>query len=251
MKPTRLWKLRQRFGIAAPKVAVRTHVPWYLRWLGLAVLLAFSAALAAWMYDAGRRFAGFDRSEVEQELATVRRDFEAARGELERLRALANAADSKLSIERTAQHKLGQQIRALESENARMREELAIFESMLSGEGGGAAGLSIQRLKIERDVLPGEYRYRMLLLASGARRTEFQGRFELLVSLTQEGKSAMMTFPDVANPGGLGFRIGFKHFQRIEGTFRVGPNARVESVQVRIYETGTEQARATRTVILG
>ena len=68
----RLWKLRQRFGIAAPKVAVRTHVPWYLRWLGLAVLLAFSAALAAWMYDAGRRFAGFDRSEVEQELAGAR-----------------------------------------------------------------------------------------------------------------------------------------------------------------------------------
>jgi len=56
----RFWKLRQRFGIAAPKVSVRTHVPWYLRWLGFAVMLAFSAALAAWMYDAGRRFAGFD-----------------------------------------------------------------------------------------------------------------------------------------------------------------------------------------------
>ena len=41
----RLRKLRQRFGIAAPTVAVRTQGPWYLRWLGLAVLLAFSAAL--------------------------------------------------------------------------------------------------------------------------------------------------------------------------------------------------------------
>jgi hypothetical protein len=44
----RLSKLRQRFGIAAPKVSVRTHVPWYLRWLGLAVALVLSvAALAA------------------------------------------------------------------------------------------------------------------------------------------------------------------------------------------------------------
>ena len=46
-------RFRQRFGISAPRVAVRTHVPWYLRWLLLAVLLAFSVALAAWMYDAG------------------------------------------------------------------------------------------------------------------------------------------------------------------------------------------------------
>ncbi|MGH8721114.1 MAG: DUF6776 family protein, partial [Burkholderiales bacterium] len=76
-------KLRQRFGIAAPRVSVRSEVAWYLRWLGLILVLACSAALAAWMYDAGRRFAGFDRSEVEQELAVARRDLEATRAELE------------------------------------------------------------------------------------------------------------------------------------------------------------------------
>ena len=121
MKAGALRKLRQRFGIAAPKVAVRIHVPWYLRWLGIAVLLAISAALAAWMYDAGRRFAGFDRREAEQEVAAMRREFDASRAELERLRALANAVDSRLSIERTAQQKLAQQIRTLESDNARLR----------------------------------------------------------------------------------------------------------------------------------
>src|SRR5262245_35195611 len=130
----RLWKLRQRYGIAAPRVAVRTQVPRYLRWLGLAVMLAFSAALAVWMYDAGRRFAGFDRSEVEQELNASRAELARLREELQRLRAVANAADSKMSIERTAQQKLAQQIRGMEQENARLREELAIFESMLSAD---------------------------------------------------------------------------------------------------------------------
>src|SRR3970282_1283814 len=143
----RLSKLRQRFGIAAPKVSVRTHVPWYLRWLGLALMLAVSAALAAWMYEAGRRFAGFDRSEVEQELASARSEFGKMREELERLRAVANAADSKFSIERTAQQKLAQQIRGLEQDNARLREELAIFESMLSSDTASAAPLSVLRFK--------------------------------------------------------------------------------------------------------
>ncbi len=248
----RLWKLRQRFGIAAPKVAVRTQVPWYLRWLGIALLLAFSAALAAWMYDAGRRFAGFDRSEVEQELSAARRELAETRAELERLRALANAADSRVSIERTAQTKLAQQIRAAEQENARLREELAIFESMLSSDSSSASPLSILRFKVEPEVIPGEYRYRLLLLASGARRgRDFQGRLELVVSLTEGGRSAMITVPAPAEAGSPAYRLAFKHFQRAEGSFRVNPKARVESVQVRVYEDGSGQARATQSVTLG
>jgi hypothetical protein len=248
----RLSKLRQRFGIAAPKVSVRTHVPWYLRWLGIAVLLAFSTALAAWMYDAGRRFAGFDRSEVEQELSAARSELGKVRDELKRLSAVANAADSNVSIERTAQEKLAQQARGLEQENARLREELAIFESMLSSDTANTAPLSILRFKAEPDVIPGEYRYGVLLLASGVRRgRDFQGRFELVVSLTEGGHSAMITVPGQGNPDSPSFRLGFKHFQRVDGTFRVDPKAKVTSVQVRVYETGLAEPKVVQSVTLG
>ena len=247
----RIAKLRQRFGIAAPKVSVRTHMPWYLRWLGLAVILAFSAALAAWVYDAGRRFAGFDRSEVEQELSSARSELAKVRDELERLRAVANAADSKVSIERTAQQKLAQQTRALEQDNARLREELAIFESMLSSDTASAAPLSVLRFKVEPEVLPGEFGYRILLLASGPRRgREFQGRLELVVSLTEAGSSAMITVPGKGEAEPSTFRLAFKHFQRIDGIFRVNPKARVASVQVRVYETGSADPKVTRSVAL-
>jgi len=245
----RLSKLRRRFGIAAPKVSVRTHVPWYLRWLGIAVLLGFSAALAGWMYDAGRRYAGFDRSEVEQELATARSELGRVRDELERLRAIANAADSKVSIERTAQQKLAQQVRSLEQDNARLREELAIFESMLSSDSASAAPLSVLRFKVEPEPLPGEYRYRVLLLASGPRRgRDFRGRLELVVRLTEGGRSAMIVVPGEGQSDSAAFRLTFKHFQRVDGTFRVDPKAKVETVQVRIYEDGTMEPKATRNV---
>lgn len=248
----RFWKLRQRFGIAAPRVAVRTQVPWYWRWLGIVLVLALSAALAVWIYDAGRRFAGFDRSEVQEELAVAKRELEALRAELERLRAVANAAESRLSIERTAQQRLAQQSRGLEADNARLREELAIFESMLSSEAREAQALSIKRFKVEPDALPGEYRYRLLLLNSSARREKgFQGRVELVVSLTEAGRSAMMSFPEQADAGAAAFRLGFRYFQRVEGTFRVSPKAKVDSVQVRVYETGSTQPRATHTVTPG
>ena len=249
----KLLKLRRRFGIAAPRVAVRSEVAWYLRWVGLVLVLACSAALAAWMYDAGRRFAGFDRSEVEQELGEARRDLQATRAELERVRAVANAADARLSIERSAQQKFAQQIGGLEQETARLREELAIFESMLSAESRAANPLSINRFKVVPDVLPGEYRYRLLLLlAPGNRRDrDFQGRLELVVSLTEGGKTAMMTFPETGDPSASAFRLTFRHFHRVEGIFRVDPRAKVESVQVRVYEAESDQVRAAQSAAPG
>jgi len=245
------WKLRQRFGIAAPKVAVRTHLPWYLRWLGLALLLVCSGALAVWLYESGMRFAGFDRTEAEQERTVLRRELEAAREELVRLRAVANAAESKIAIERTAQQNLTRQLRAMEGESARLREELAVFESTLSADPRKAEGLSIQRFKVQSELLPGEFRYFLLVLAMGPKRTEFQGRYELVVSLTQGGRDAMIVLPDAGGAGAKSFSLAFKHFQRIEGSFRIDPKAQVKSVQVRVFENGATQARAVMTAKTG
>ena len=38
------WKvIRQRFGIAAPRVEVQTQIPWYWRWAAMAVFLGIAA----------------------------------------------------------------------------------------------------------------------------------------------------------------------------------------------------------------
>lgn len=245
------WSLRKRFGIAAPRVKVHSHVPWYWRWIGVAVVLGVAAVSAAWFYDAGRRYAGFDRSEVAQELTALQCELQSARAELESLRAVAGAVDSRVAIERAAQQKLAQQIRSLEQENARVREELATFESMVSSDTRQASTLSIYRFEVEPELLPGEYRYRLLLVTPSARRQrDFNGRLELVVNLTEGDRSAMMSFPEPADADAGAFRLAFKYFRRVEGTFRVNPKAKVESVQVRIYETGSTQPRATHSVSL-
>jgi hypothetical protein len=219
--------------------------------VGVAALFGVSAAAVAWIYDAGRRYAGYDNSQVQQELRAAQEELAAARSELARLSAIANAADNRMSIERSAQQKLAQQIRTLEQENARVREELATFEGMLSSDSRAAAALTIYRFKVEPDVLPGEYRYHLLLLTPTTRRErEFHGKLELVVSLTDGGQSAMMSFPEPADAGASEFKLAFKYFRRVQGTFRVNPKARVESVQVRVYENGSSQPRATHSVTL-
>ncbi|MGH8764296.1 MAG: hypothetical protein ACRET8_01120, partial [Burkholderiales bacterium] len=101
-------------------------------------------------------------------------------------------------------------------------------------------------------VLPGEFRYRVLLLASGPRRgKDFQGRLELVVALTEAGSNAMITVPGPGESDALAFRLSFKHFQRLDGTFRVNPKARVGSVQLRVYESGSTEPKVTQSVTLG
>ena len=118
---------------------------------------------------------------------------------------------------------------------------------MLSSENANPAPLSILRFKVEPDVIPGEYRYRLLLLAAGPRRAkDFQGRLELVVSLTESGRDAMIVVPGPGDPDSPAFRLNFKHFQRAEGIFRVNPKAKVKNVQVRVYEGGGAEAKATQ-----
>ena len=132
-----------------------------------------------------------------------------------------------------------------------MREDLATFESMISSDARTGNTLAIYRFKVEPDVLPGEYRYHLLLVTPRARRErEFTGKLELVVTLTDRGQNVMISFPEPGDAGASEFRLAFKYFRRVEGIFRVNPKAKVESVQARVYETGSNQPRATMTATL-
>ena len=239
--------IAQRFGIAAPRVAVRTQLAWYWRWIAIVVGAALSIVLARWLYDAGSRVAGFDRLEIEQEILKLRSDLWEARTELDKFRAAVDAADSRLAIERAAQQKLADQVRSQERQNTLLREDLAIFENMLVSGPREAQSLVIQRFQIEPAGAPGEYRYRMMLFSPGRRaERNFQGRLELTVKLSDAGRGAMINLPDTA--GSEAFKLSFRQFRRVEGTFRVAPGARIESVQARVFESGSDQVKATQTV---
>ena len=237
-----LRRLRNRFGISATKVAVRTHIPWYWRVLAAITVLSISIALAGWIYDAGRKIAGFDRRETEQEMTTLRDRVAELEQETAELRALTNAGESTVQIERTAQEQLVRQVKALEQENGRLKEDLAFFENLAAAE-GKEAGFTINRLRVDPNGNPGHYRYRLLAAAQGGKKDrEFRGSVQLVISLQQEGKSAMMVLPSQSDPAKSRFNISFKHFQRVDGTFQVPEEARVTSVEARLVQDGVTRA---------
>ncbi|MDP3715197.1 MAG: hypothetical protein Q8R21_02180, partial [Burkholderiales bacterium] len=57
-------KFARRFGIDAPRLAVRPHMPWYWRWSGLFAAGILMAGVAWFTYDFGLEYAGFRQGEA-------------------------------------------------------------------------------------------------------------------------------------------------------------------------------------------
>ncbi len=242
-------RVRRRFGISAPRMTVRTHLAWYWRWLGLILVGGLSLALAAWMYDAGRRFAGFDSSEVQEELVQLRAAVKKMDQDTAQLRGLANAADARVKIEQSAQAQLATQVKQLEDENTRLKEDLAFFEGLIPS-GRRDERVSIHRFTVQPGAVPGEYRYRLLVLQGGRRDREFSGTMQFSADLQDKGRNAMIPLAgDGISERGVR-SLNFKFFHRVEGVFRTAPTARLRAVQVRIFESGSSETRATESVNL-
>jgi hypothetical protein len=234
--------LRRGRGIAAVRLTVSPQVAWYRRVGEFLIVLCMSVALALWMYDAGRRYAGFDATQMEQEIASLRQRVADLDAEAQQLRT----AESRMQIEKAAHIELAKQLKVVEVENARLREELGFFDK-LATRGANDEKIAISRFQIDRDALPGEYRYRVLMTQQGGpKEREFHGRLQFVVNMQLAGREVMLVIPEETGESAAAYRLDFKRFHRAEGTFKVDPAATVRSVQVRVIETGVSQPRATQ-----
>jgi hypothetical protein len=226
-------RLRQRFGISAPKLAIRPHLSWYWRALAIVVVLAISLAIAVWIYDAGMRIGGFHSAETAREIELLRARIIALESELTKFRSLADSSESSLQIEHATQKQLSRQARLLDLENAALKEDLAFFEGLVpASESGDELGVRIDNLRVYPGAAVGEYRYRMLVINNGGHLAkELKGGLQLLVKVEQAGRSVIITMPSSAEPNPQRFRFEIKRFHRLEGVFSVPPGAELRLLQ--------------------
>jgi hypothetical protein len=241
----KLRRLRQRFGIAAPKVSVRTHYPWYWRALAVVVMLSVSLAVARWIYDAGRSIAGYDSSSSVEKIEALKARIGVLTSELAEAKAAASVAESNLKVDKAAQLQLASRARELETENAALKQDLAFFEGLLpdSVVAPGESGVRINRFRVERDSAGGQYRYRLLIVHNPSKQQkEMRGELQFSLKVQQQGKDAMILVPP---DGGdrVPYRFEVRHFQRSEGVLPLPAGTVLKSVEVRIIQDGVVRAR--------
>ncbi len=234
------WKLlRRRLSISAPRMIVRSHLPWPLRWAVLALALGFSAALALWAFEFGRDIAGLDRL-GQTELTELRAEVVVLRAERDSAQSVANTVESLLKTERTAQQSLAMQLKALESENLALKGDLGFFERLLPA--GDSPGLVVRGLQAEV-VGAGQLRFQLLVMQQGKAITDFKGRYDLTLSGQVDGRA--WSQPLAGGPRSLQFR----QYQRVDGLLEFPAPAVVQGIQVKVVDA-QGSVRATQDIRL-
>lgn len=221
-------------------MTIRTDWPWPLKAAFIGIVLGLGGAIAIWTYDLGRSFTGFSPEATTEELALVKEQIDTLSAERDRFSSTVNSAESQLNIERSAQKQLAAQVKILEAENIKLKEDLAFFESLLPADTG--QGVTIRRLKVDL-IAPNQLRYRLLVMQGGKGVREFAGDLQFMVTVVQGGKSAIMVFPQGNKNDANKYKLGFKHYQRVEGVLSLPDGAMVKMIQARVLEKGQIRAQ--------
>jgi len=229
----RLRLLIRRLTVSAPRMAVRSAMPWPLRWLGLAIVFGFCAALGLWAFEFGKDIAGLDRGSKEElqqaraELAALQAELVTIKAARDQAQSVANTVDTLLTTEKVAQETLLAQNKQLQAENRSLRDDLGFFEKLIPASGGG--GIAIRGLQAE--VRNGrEIKWQVLVMQASKNAPEFSGQLALSFSGVLNGKPWLATLPG----GAQAFKL--KQYGRMEGVFELPAQVVVKGLSAKVLE---------------
>lgn len=231
----RLRLLRRRLTISAPRMAVRSALPWPFRWAALAVVFGFCAAIGLWAFEFGKEIAGLDGG-IKEELAQLRVEFGRMKQERDQAQSIANTSQTLLTAEKAAQQQLLAQNRQLESDNLSLRDDLGFFEKLIPMT--GIEGIAIRGLQVEA-TQDRRLRWRVLLIQPQKNVAEFRGNLELSVVGLLNGKPWAAPLPN----GSLA--VKFTQFGRFQGVLDLPPQAVVKSVSAKVLDGSVVKAAQT------
>ena len=237
--------LRRRLTISAPRMAVRSALPWPFRWAVLAIVLGFCAAIGLWAFEFGKDIAGLEKGSKDElmqlrtEVTTLRGELVAVKAERDEAQSVANTADTLVTAEKASHEKLLAQVKQLEADNRLLRDDLGFFEKLIPA--GAVEGLAIRGLQAEL-IAPTTLKWQTLVMQPGRNTQEFNGRLEITFAGTVNGKPWTASLPDGAMP------IKVKQYGRMEGELVIPPQVLVKSVSARVLEGSV--VRATQTIKL-
>ena len=144
------------------------------------------------------------------------------------------AANTLLTTEKASSEKILSQLKSLEDENRRLKDDLGFFEKLAPSL--GAEGVTIRALQgdIQAD---GKIRWQVLLIQAKKNPAEFSGHLEVAFVGVLNGKPWIGA---VSGPGGVPVKL--LQYGRIEGLYEVPAQVQIKSLTVKLFEGSTLRA---------
>jgi cell division protein FtsB len=233
--------LKRRLTISAPSMAIRSAMPWPIKWALAAVVLGFCAAISLWAFEFGKDLAGIDQGEKEQ-LAALQVEVAKLRTERDKAQSIANVSGISIATERATQEKLSQTVKQLESENQKLRDDLGFFERLIPSTATEALAIR----GVQAEVLPSnQLKWQALVLQSAKNPGEFKGKLDVQISGILQGRPWSASLP-----GGL-MPFDVKQFRRFDGLIDIPAQVQIKNITVKVMDnSNSSSARATQSLKL-
>jgi hypothetical protein len=231
--------LRRRLTISAPRMAVRSALPWPFRWAVMALVFGFCAAIGLWAFQFGKDIAGIDADSAEQvvklrsELSSLQQRLLSLQEERDKAVSVSNTSITQLTTERVAQERLASVNKTLESENQSLRADLGFFEKLIPSVGG--SGMAIRGLQAEVLANGRQVKWQVLVIQPVKDAPEFNGRLELVFTGVQGGK------PWTAS---LAETLKLRQYARNEGLFDLPAQTQLKGVSAKVVDGSVTKATA-------
>jgi len=239
-------RFRSSFGIGSSRMAIRSQLAWYWRWILNLLMMAAVAGIVWWLVQNSYRITGFNVDEARQQIATLGEENARMKRDLEASKATLIERDRQLQIEKASQTELARNVAQLQEENASIKEDLGFLRKLMSS-GATPEGLGVSDLKVEREGHSSEYRYRMLLTQGGQRKQDFKGRVQIVARVAQGTATNTLTFPDPSLPEAAG-AFEFRFYRKVEGRFAIPEGSTLKGVDVRVLAVPGGQVKLSRTI---
>ena len=229
--------LRRRLTISAPRMAVRSAMPWPLRWAVAAIMLGFCAAIALWAFEFGRDIAGLenggqaDMQQLRAQVEALKTDLDKAHEQRDQAQSIANTAGTLVAAEKASSERVSAQVKHLEAENRRLRDDLGFFEKLIPTDSTDA--VAIRGLQAEA-IDNGKIRWQVLVIQSKKNAPELVGKLEIMLTGLSNGKpwtGSVSTMP-----------LKIMQYGRLEGSLDIPAQVTVKGLTAKVVDGSTVRA---------
>ena len=219
----------RKLSLKTNKMTVKSHFPLSLR---LVIYVLSLAIFGAVVWVMAQRQLMLRQPVIAEESVEVMQEkikhLETSNNELNEQLGRTNGLRK---LDETTQDEMKRLVASLESENARLKEDLAFFEGFIPGD--VTSGLNIRRAEFYKDSIPNAYKYRALI-AKGTDTQEQDFYYQLVIKTKQGNEAQTLIYPQTSDNSP--FKVNIKRFARIEGSVSLPEGTKATSVEFRVLD---------------
>lgn len=225
--------LLRRLSVSAPSMRVTSRLSWPIRMAIYGFFTIILLTFGALIYDWSTGFSGATPISWRNELIHLRETNKDLSTKYEVLRIQNQLNENELSIERSTQLSFKTQLKNVEAENARLKEDLTHLQTLLPVDSNN----KILIRRISGEFSNNKLSYQVLLFHNfNKNNNSFKGRIRLDVVGTRNGHTQTLSYPSADDATVASYNLDIQSYQRVMGELTLPEGTIPKHLVAKVYE---------------